>query len=125
MGGKRAPMIAAITLTQIWFAGAQTNGTEEPVFDLGPGITPPRVVHQVNPSTRSNSRGFKISGTVLIGLVVSSKGAPLNVRVVRSLDADVDENAMKAVQDWRFEPARKDGVPVAVRVTVEIRFHDL
>jgi len=45
--------------------------------------------------------------------------------VVRSLDADVDESAVKAVQEWRFEPARKDGNPVAVRVTVEIRFHDL
>jgi periplasmic protein TonB len=125
MGGKRAAMIAAITLTQLWLAGAQTNGTEEPVFDLGPGITPPRVVHQVNPAASSNSRGFKLSGTVLIGLVVSSKGAPLSVHVVRSLDADVDESAVKAVQEWRFEPARKDGNPVAVRVTVEIRFRDL
>jgi TonB family protein len=117
------------------FAGASSfawqNGApapdepDEPVVEMGPGVTPPRIIHQVSPNPDSGSQGFRVSGTVLIGLVVSSQGMPKQVRVVRSLDKDLDRNAVEAVQQWRFEPARKSNTPVAVRITVEIRFRDL
>jgi protein TonB len=98
---------------------------DEPVFDLGDGITPPKVIHQVIPKPDSGEQGFRISGVVLIGLVVSSRGLPVNVHVVHSVDKDVDQNALDAVREWRFEPARKGDKPVAVRLTIEIRFHDV
>jgi TonB family protein len=101
----------------------QQKPDEEEVYEIKDGITPPRVAHQVAPE--HPTAGFKISGTVLIGLVVSSHGDPKNVHVVRSLDKDVDQSAVDAVKQWRFEPATKDGKPVAVRVSVEIRFHDM
>ncbi len=99
--------------------------TDEPVFDLGQGITPPKLIHQVSPKPDSGAQGFRISGVVLIGLTVSSHGLPVNVHVVRSVDKDIDQSAVDAVREWRFEPARKDDKPVAVRLTVEIRFHDV
>ena len=34
----------------------------------------------------------------------------------------LDEKAVEAIRRWRFEPARKDGVPVAVQINVEINF---
>jgi TonB family protein len=98
---------------------------DEQVFDIGPGITPPRVTHQVTPVVKPDAKGFRISGTVLIGLVVSSQGAPKDVHVVTSLDKDVDQSAVEAVQQWSFEPAKKGDQPVAVRITVEIRFHSM
>jgi TonB family protein len=98
---------------------------DEPIVELGPGVTPPRVIHQVTPSSDSGAGGFRVSGIVLIGLVVSSQGRPRDVHVVRSLDKDLDRNAVEAVEQWRFDPARKAGTAVAVRVTVEIRFQDL
>jgi TonB family protein len=99
--------------------------SDEPIVTMGPGVTAPRVTHQVSPSPDSGAAGFRLSGTVLIGLVVSSKGLPKNVHVVRSLDKDLDKNAVEAVGQWRFDPATKEGKPVAVRITVEIRFQDL
>jgi TonB family protein len=45
--------------------------------------------------------------------------------VVRSLEKAVDQSAVEAVQQWQFEAARKGGEAVAVRITVEIRFHSL
>jgi TonB family protein len=98
---------------------------DEPVFDIGPGITPPRVTRQVQPVNKPDERGFRISGTVLVGLVVSSKGEPKDVHVIKSLDKGVDQSAIEAVQQWSFEPARKGDQPVAVKVTVEIRFHSM
>jgi TonB family protein len=98
---------------------------DEPVIDIGPGITPPRIVHQVNPVYKPEVGGFRISGSVIVGLVVSSKGDPKDVHIARSLDKTVDQSAIEAVRQWQFEPARKGSQPVAVRITVEIRFHDL
>lgn len=97
---------------------------DEPIIDMGPGIVPPRVTHQVNPVYRDDE-GFRVTGSVLIGLVVSSKGEPEQVHVVRSLEKAVDQSAVEAVQKWQFDAARKNGQPVAVRITVEIRFHSL
>lgn len=99
---------------------------DEPVLDIGPGITPPRVTHQVTPQTNpDDQKGFRISGTVLVGLTVSSKGEPKDVHVVKSLDKSIDQSAVDAVKQWQFAPAIKGDQAVAVRITVEIRFHSM
>ncbi len=105
-------------------AGLASGADSEPVIDVGPGIVPPRVTHQVNPVYK-DEEGFRVTGSVIVGLVVSSKGEPKEVHVVRSLEKAVDQSAIEAVQQWQFEAARKEGQPVAVRITVEIRFHSL
>jgi TonB family protein len=97
--------------------------TKEPVYELGNGVTPPRITHQVAPEHPAH--GFRLSGTVLLGLVVTSQGEPDGVHVVRSLEKEMDQAAIDAVQQWRFDPATKDGKPVAVKISVEIRFHDI
>jgi TonB family protein len=101
---------------------AQTD--DDAVYDLGPGITPPRVIRQVNPRYPTN-RGVRAVGSVIIALVVSSKGLPKDPHVVKSLDKDLDESAVEAVQEWRFAPAEKNGKAVAVRVSVQIQFHEM
>ena len=34
----------------------------------------------------------------------------------------MDEKAVQAVRTWRFEPAKKDGLPVAVQINIEVNF---
>ncbi len=97
---------------------------DEPVYDMGPGITPPRIIKQV-PPRYSTTRGIRVDGTVTIGLVVTSKGEPKNLRVIKGLDKDVDQSAVDAVEQWRFAPAKKDDKPVAVRISLEIAFHSM
>lgn len=105
-----------------WLLPAQTD--DEPVYDLGPGVTPPRVVKQVNPHY-STERGVRAVGSVIIALVVSSKGLPKNPRVVKGIEKDLDQSAVEALKEWRFAPAQKDGKAVAVRVSVQIEFHEM
>jgi TonB family protein len=124
----RRSVLLFILLTLAGFlAAAQTPGpvapNDEPVVKIGPGVTPPRVTKQTTPETPH--KGFRISGAVLISLIVNSKGEPKEPRVVKSLEKDVDQSAMNAVLQWQFAPAMQDGKPVATRVTVEIRFHDM
>ena len=54
--------------------------------------------------------------------VVLTDGSVGSVRVKRSVDVDLDQSAIECVQKWRFEPARLNGVPVALVVDVEVSF---
>ena len=112
----------AVGICAAILVSAQTS--DETVYDLGPGITPPRIVKQVNPQY-PNSRGVRVEGSVIIALIVSSKGLPLAPRVSKSLDKDLDANAIEAVKQWRFTPAQKDGKPVAVRISLQLQFHSM
>jgi periplasmic protein TonB len=68
---------------------------------------------------------YACRGVVAIGVVVTSKGLPDDAKVVKSLEKDVDRCALDAVKQWRFAPAKKDGKPVAVHITIEIEFHSM
>lgn len=105
-----------------WTLTAQKD--DEAVYDLGPGITPPRIVKQVNPHY-STDKGVRATGSVIIGVIVNSKGMPKDPRVEKGIDKDVDQSAVDAVKQWRFTPAQKNGTPIAVRVSVQIQFHDM
>jgi TonB family protein len=97
---------------------------DEPVYDLGPGMTPPRIVKQVAPRY-PNDRGVRAEGSVIIGLVVTSKGEPKDPHIVRGLDKDLDQSALDAIKEWRFAPAQKDGKAIAVRVSLQLQFHSM
>jgi TonB family protein len=101
---------------------AQTD--DETVYDLGPGVTPPRIIKQVNPQY-PNYRGVRAEGSVIIGLVVSSKGVPQAPHILKSLDKDLDQSALDAVRQWRFAPAQRDGKAIAVRISLQIQFHSM
>ena len=105
-----------------WLAPAQSE--DETVYDLSPDITPPRVIKQVNPRYPTD-HGVRAVGSVIIGLVVSSKGMPKDPHVVKGLDQALDASAVEAVKEWRFAPAQKNGKPIAVRVSVQIQFHEM
>jgi periplasmic protein TonB len=103
----------------------RTSEPDEHVYDLGADIAPPRVTRQVNPEYPQSLKGVRVEGTVDISVIVTSKGTPTEPKVIKSLEKDVDRCAIDAVRQWRFAPGKKDGKPVAVRVTLEITFHSL
>lgn len=98
---------------------------EERVYELSDGVTPPKLIHHVEPDYSPGSRNVRVEGSVLLAVTVTSAGACKNPRVVKSLDKDVDQAAVDAVKQWQFEPGKKDGKPVAVNVQIEIRFHSM
>ena len=55
-------------------------------------------------------------------LIVDAKGKPQNVHIKRCTDPSFEENSLKAVEQFRFKPATKEGRPVSVYTSVEIRF---
>ena len=94
------------------------------VYQKGDGITMPKVVTEVKPNYTAEAMKARIQGGLSLEAVVLEDGVVGDVEIVESLDKvyGLDDQAIKAIRQWVFEPGTKDGKPVAVRVTVEFTF---
>jgi TonB family protein len=88
----------------------------------GPDIVMPKLRREVKPAYTRDALAAKVEGTVMIHCVVEPDGTVSHATVLRSLEAGLDQEAIKAARAWRFEPGRRDGNPVPVRVTIELKF---
>ena len=94
------------------------------VYEPGNGVSLPTLVREVKPSYTPQAIAARIQGTVLLSAVVLADGTVGDVIVIRSLDTQygLDAQAVSAAKQWLFNPGMKDGVAVAVRVTIEMTF---
>src|SRR4051812_7225117 len=100
-------------------ATAQQADTYKP----GNGVTNPVLVKEVKPSYTEGAMRRRVQGTVEMSVVVLRDGSVADgVRVTKSLDEELDQQAIIAVKQWRFRPGTKDGEAVNVQVTIEMSF---
>jgi periplasmic protein TonB len=92
------------------------------VFRVGGGVSAPRALNTPDPDYSEEARKAKYQGTVVLWLIVDQGGRPRDVKVARALGMGLDQKAIEAVRRWTFEPAMKDGKPVAVQINVEVNF---
>ncbi len=105
------------------FGPGEGGGTGGGIFHVGGGVSPPRQIYAPEPEFSEEARKAKYQGVCTLGLIVGADGRPSNIRVLSSLGMGLDEKAIEAVKNWRFEPAMKDGHPVRVEIAVEVDFH--
>jgi periplasmic protein TonB len=105
------------------FGPGEGGGTGGGIFHVGGGVSPPRATYSPEPEFSEEARKAKYQGTCTLGLIVGTDGRPTNIRVLNSLGMGLDEKAIEAVKNWKFEPAMKDGHPVRVEIAVEVDFH--
>lgn len=91
-------------------------------YRVGGGVTAPRVLYMPDPEYSDEARKVKHQGVVVLFVIVGPDGRPHEIRVSRALGFGLDEKAIDAVKQWRFEPAKKDGRAVAVQINVEVNF---
>lgn len=82
------------------------------------GVEAPTVKSKREPKMPPGSRG----GTVELSLVVDTSGKATRLSVLKATDTEHANAAIEAVRDWRFEPGRKQGIPVPVEATVMVNF---
>jgi len=91
-----------------------------------PGLLPtdvhPNIVSKVEPEYTEEARRAGVNATILCSLVVAKDGVPQDIRVIRGAGFGLDENAVQAVSRWRFQPATRQGEPVAAKAQVELSF---
>ena len=79
--------------------------------------------YQVKPRYPESARRRGIEGTALLKMRITAQGSVADVQLERSAGhPELDESAMEAVRRWRFNPARRDGEPVAVWVLIPVEF---
>ena len=105
------------------FGPGEGGGTGGGIFHVGGGVSPPRAIYQPEPEFSEEARKAKYQGVCTLGLIVGTDGRPTNIHVIGSLGMGLDEKAIDAVKNWKFEPAMKDGHPVRVEIAVEVDFH--
>jgi TonB family protein len=83
---------------------------------------PPVITFAPGAEFSDQARREKIQGVVIVSVMVTEDGLPVDVRIEKSVGHGLDENALQSVSKYRFKPAMKDGKPVAARVAVEVNF---
>ena len=89
---------------------------------VGNEVSAPRLLNKVEPVYSEEAREAKVQGTAVLKVEVWPDGKAHNIRVVRGLGSGLDEEAVKAIEQWEFEPGIKGGEPVRVAATVEVNF---
>jgi len=83
----------------------------------------PPVATYIAPAVFSEkARKAKYQGVVLVSTVIDEQGNPTDIKVVKSVGMGLDEKAVESVNRSRFQPAIKDGKPVAAQITIAVNF---
>jgi TonB family protein len=119
---KLVPLILVTLLQQL--PANQTAELPPGTFRPGQGVTSPVLLRETKPNYTADAMRARIQGVVVLECVVMPDGTVAQVRVVRSLDPvyGLDQEAMKSLNQWRFQPGMKDGAAVPVLITVEMSF---
>lgn len=117
-------VLALVALSCLAFAGACNKPTApapaDPSAQAANAQTPPRVLRKVKaefPKPLWNK-----PGTVSVRALVGTDGKVGDAKVVSSPHPELSPLALAAVKQWQFDPARNDGKPIPVEVTVNVSF---
>lgn len=94
----------------------------ERIDRVGGPIKVPRAYSTPDPSYTQEAKAKRVRGQVMLGAVIDAQGRPSTLIVLQTLDPGLDQNALKAVRNWKFKPATKDGQPLTVFIFIEINF---
>jgi TonB family protein len=97
---------------------------EGELVDIGMVSRPPQATKVVKPEATALARQRKVSGTVLVRVLVDENGRAAQAEVYRDTTPKVGlgEASVSAVKQWEWTPATKDGVKVKTWIVVPMPF---
>jgi TonB family protein len=87
---------------------------------LRPGQPPKKLVN-VQPIYPQEAQDAKVTGVVVVDMILDADGSVHEAWVTQSVPM-LDQAALDAVKQWKFEPTLLNGAPVPVRITVSVNF---
>jgi len=94
--------------------------TESPV--VGGDVQVARLIKSAPPTYPALAKSNRIQGDVTMDALVDPAGNVTDVKVI-SGPPPLQGAAMAALRQWKYEPARLDGRPVAFHLNVTVKFH--
>jgi periplasmic protein TonB len=112
-----------VTCAMLLAAFVVGTAAQTEVYKPGNGVKAPVLTHEVKPVYTKDAMDRKVQGIVEMECVVETDGTVgADVKVTRSLDPDLDQQALAALKQWQFRPGTKDDHAVRVQVNVEMTF---
>jgi len=118
------PLIMGTQINEVLDNGIFTISLPEPtppVASTGEDLQPPKLVSSPPLASSLLERTGKMQGVAVIDALVDDKGKVTNMKVVSGFPR-LTEVAMEALHTWKFEPARLNGQPIAMRTKVSVNF---
>ena len=111
----------AVPPPQTWGATEPHRGPRNQSHDK---ITEPELLYKVDPGYTIEAQKAKISGTVMLAILVGTDGKVSDIHVLEKLEPGLDARAINAVSKWRFKPAMRGDTPVAFRARAGVSFSE-
>jgi protein TonB len=102
--------------------GLPAEAPPEPKYvRVGGHIKAPKLIHEARPEYPMLAQQARVQGFVILEARVGTNGAVQSVKVLRSIPL-LDEAAIAAVQQWRYQPLLLNGTPMPFVLTVTVVF---
>jgi TonB family protein len=98
---------------------------DEDVIEHESTLVAPKPILRVECAYTAIARELRLTGSVRLSAIIGTDGRAHKARVLAGIGGGLDENALIALTLWRFEPAQKEGRPVATRANISMNFRIL
>ncbi len=85
-------------------------------------VTPPEKISGPDPRYTEIARKAGVEGVVILRVIINKQGTVESVKLLKKLGFGLDEEAVRAVKQWKFKPALLNGKPVAVYYNLTVHF---
>lgn len=119
--GKRRPILFTVTVR---FELSDTINEEEgrEPREEAAGVYKPQLIHRVEPVYPERARRAGIEGIVVLKIRTDEQGNVTSIVVLRSESTMLNQAAIEAVEQWKYQPVYRDGKPYPVVTTVTVKF---
>jgi len=83
---------------------------------------PPQVIHSVTPQYPQGLLLQDFIGKVFVFMIIDKEGNPTTIQIEDSPHPAFTAAALEAVEQWKFNPALKDGLPTPSKVRLPLSF---
>ena len=118
-----APMVTRIVMKSEATSGSQSLRIAGDLpLRVGGDVKPPVIINRVEPIYPALAKASRISGIVILEVVIDHTGVVKDARVLKGLPFGLDQAALDAVKQWTFRPATVNGTAVDVFFNLTINF---
>ena len=81
-----------------------------------------KIVYKVPPTYPPKAKADRLTGSVALEAIIGKDGSVENIKVIKSVREDLDQAAIDALKQWKFQPALLNGDPIEVKTTININY---
>lgn len=125
LAAERALALQQFGDLQATTSSSLNQGNDDRPFDFVPWDDPPVPIGRINPVYPDFAKRAGVQGTVMLEVDVYKDGTVGNIKVLRSVQGGpggLDEAAINAVRNIRFQPGKSSGNPVDTTVNIPVEF---